>query len=137
MQSEFVEIIPAVVQESQAVNPIARVLQGKKGSAMKHLVESCHCKLDKHQNITDVAGKVILLSQCFQYYGINTVNSVRCVICNSPLDWSILINHLEDEHRLKIGDIYKLFLNNFNDWVYFDGRYSLLGEPISFEKIQT
>jgi len=136
MESVFVTEKEAIEPKSQAVNPIARVLQGKKGSALEHLVKSCGCKLNKKYNyITDTAGQVIKVSQLFAYHNVGVQGGTRCPKCKEVVSWDLILYHFED-HKMDIKTIYKLFLNDFDQWSYFDSRFTWMGEPISFEKIQ-
>ena len=129
-ESEFVTIVEATETESKQLNPIAAILEGKKGSALEHLVKASHCKLNKsHGYITDMAGNVIKISQLFEYYGINTTGSVRCPKCLEPVSYDLLFYHFED-HGFKINKIYDLFKRNFNQWSYNDSRFTYMGEDI-------
>ena len=135
MQSEFVEIIEATQATPQAINPIARVLEGKKGSPLEHLVKSCHCTLNKKRGyITDVAGKIIHVSQLFQYHGYVTTGETRCPKCKEGVSWDLILFHFED-HGLKIEKVCQLFKRNFDQWSYNDSRFSYMGEPISYETL--
>ena len=129
-ESEFVTIVEATETESKQLNPIAAILEGKKGSALEHLVKASHCKLNKsHGYITDMAGNVIKISQLFEYYGINTTGAVRCPECLEPVSYDLLLYHFED-HGFKINKIYDLFKRNFNQWSYHDSRFTYMGEDI-------
>jgi len=129
--SEFVTIVEATETKSGQLNPIAAVLQGKKGSALEHLVKACNCKINKkHGYILDVAGRVIKVSQLFEYMGIITTGDVRCPKCQEPVSYDLLFYHFDD-HNFKIDFIYDLFRRNFNQWNYHDSRFTYLGEDIT------
>ena len=129
-ESEYVTIVEATETESKQLNPIAAILEGKKGSALDHLVRASNCKLNKrHGYITDMAGNVIKISQLFEYYGINTTGAVRCPKCHEPVSYDLLFYHFDD-HGFKIDKIYDLFKRNFNQWSYNDSRFTYMGEDI-------
>ena len=130
-ESEFVTIVEATGTESKYLNPIAAVLKGKKGSALEHLVKACNCKLNKqHGYITDQAGRVIKISQLFEYMGIVTTGDVRCPKCLEPVSYDLIFYHFDD-HNIKIDKIYDLFRRNFNQWNYHDSRFTRNGEDIT------
>jgi len=130
--SEYVETVEATGQESKQLNPIAAVLKGKKGSALEHLVKSCNCTINKQRGyITDVAGNVILISQLFEWHGINTTGPVRCPKCFEPVSWNLLLYHFDD-HNMKIDKIYDVFKRNFYQWSFYDMKFTYLGSDIEF-----
>ena len=129
-ESEYATIVEATETKSKQLNPIAAVLKGKKGSALECLVKACNCNLNKrHGYITDIAGRVIKISQLFEYYGINTTGSVRCPKCLEPVSYDLLLFHFED-HGFKLEKIYDLFRRNFNQWSYRDSKFTYQGEDI-------
>ena len=129
-ESEFVTIVEATETESKQLNPIAAILEGKKGSALEHLVKASHCKLNKsHGYITDIAGRVIKISQLFEYHGINTTGAVRCPKCLVPVSYDLLFYHFDD-HGFKLEKIYDLFRRNFEQWSYRDSKFYWQGSVI-------
>jgi len=128
-QEESVTIVDAVDNESNQVNPIAEALKGK-GDALELLVKACHCKLNKkHRYITDVAGRVIKISQLFEYFGIITTGDTRCPKCFEPVSYDLLFYHFDD-HKFTLEKIRDLFRRNFNQWSYTNGKFTYMGEDI-------
>ena len=129
-ESEFVTIVEATGTESKQLNPIAAALKGKKGSALEHLVRACNYTLNKqHGYITDQAGRVVKISDLFEYLGINTTGAVRCPECLEAVSYDLLFYHFED-HGFKIEKIYDLWKRNFNQWDYHNSTFTYLGEDI-------
>ena len=129
-ESEYTTIVEAIETKSKHLNPIAAVLKGKKGSALECLVKACNCKLNKrHGYITDQAGRVIKISQLFEYMGIITTSGVRCPECLEPVSYDLLFYHWDD-HGFKIEKIFDLFRRNFEQWSYRDSKFYWQGSVI-------
>ena len=129
-ESEYATIVEATETKSKQLNPIAAILKGKKGSALECLVKASHCKLNKsHGYITDIAGRVIKISQLFEYHGIITTGGIRCPECLESVSYDLLFYHFED-HGFKIEKIFDLWKRNFNQWSYHNSTFTYLGEDI-------
>jgi len=131
-ENEALTVVPSenYGDPKKTMNPIAAILKGKKGSALEHLVNASHCKLNKqHGYITDVAGNVIKISQLFEYHGIITTGAVRCPQCFETVTYDLLFYHFDD-HKFSIDKIYDLFKRNFEQWRYYDGRITYLEQDI-------
>jgi len=128
---EAVTIVEAVSSESKQINPIAAALKGK-GTALEQLVKACNCTLNKkHGYITDTAGRVIKISQLFEYHGITTTGNVRCPKCFEPVSYDLLFYHFDD-HKFSTEKIRNLFTRNFNQWSFYNGKFTYMGEDIEF-----
>lgn len=135
MSSEYVTIVEAHDHsEKEKINPIAKIIKDNKKQGLSFLgilVKACNCKLNKkHQYITDPAGKVIKVSQLFDYLGVITTGPVRCVICREVVEYDLLPYHFED-HKLSLTKICKLWERNFTDWGYENSEFRYLGERIA------
>jgi len=136
MCSEYVTIVEAHDHGDQKKiqNPIAKIIKANKNKSLSFLqvlVNACNCKLNKrHGYITDVAGKIIKISQLFSYLGVITTGDVRCVKCREPVSWDILPYHFND-HKLSLQKIEKLFDSNFQDFDYTDSNFWYQGEKIA------